>query len=58
MGKVTKVTIEIETTNSAFDVPYFAQEMSYVLNRVQAIDGKKLLDSNGNIVGEVKVETE
>lgn len=58
MGKVTKVTIEIETTNDAFEHPYFAQELNYVLIRVQAIDGKKLLDSNGNTVGTVKVETE
>lgn len=58
MGKVTKVTITIETTNDAFHNGAFMEEVGYVLDQVKLIDDSKLKDSNGNTVGTVEVETE
>ena len=57
MGKVTRLVIEIDTTNEAFE-DGFQYEVAKVLAEVRAIDGLKLRDSNGNTVGTVTVETE
>lgn len=57
MGKVTKITIEIDTSNASFEDD-FENEVLAVLSQVKVIDGWRLGDTNGNTVGEVKVETE
>jgi hypothetical protein len=59
-----RVTIDINVDNEAFDVVPglelyrilndLAKEYRY-LNRADTLDGKKLLDKNGNRVGEVRV---
>ena len=58
MSKVTKVIIEIDTTNAAFEGENFEYELRDVLSEVQLVDGWKLTDSNGNTCGTLKVETE
>ena len=58
MSKVTKVIIEISTTNAAFDGENLEYELRDVLAEVQFVDGWKLTDSNGNTCGTLKVETE
>lgn len=59
MSQVTKVIIEIETTNAAFrEGENFGEEYNYVLDQAKLIDGLKLKDSNGNTVGTVRIETE
>lgn len=58
MSKVTKVIIEVETTNAAFEGENFEYELRDVLSEILLIDGYKLTDSNGNTCGTLRVETE
>ena len=57
MGRVTKVTVTIETTNAAFEED-FLLEYNNVFNQARLEDGQKLYDSNGNAVGTVELEVE
>lgn len=58
MAKVTSVTVIIETTSEAFEGDKWSMEYNYVLDQAKAIDGLRLLDSNGEDVGVVRIETE
>lgn len=59
--KVSKILIEINTDNAAFDMPNEVSDILYRLHNATAegswrhIDTHPCVDSNGNRVGELRV---